>query len=119
MPKTGKEAAPVIVKDEVLARLGGDADFLEELLDLYASEFEKNAAGLEAALANKDFPSLQELGHTLKGASANLSLPGLRAAALDAEQSGRDGDAARGRAALVRLRKEFARFLAARKRPHA
>ena len=119
MPKAGKSSSPVIVRDEVLARLGGDADFLEELLDLYVSEFEKHATGLETALARKDFPSLREIGHSLKGASANLSLPSLRAAALEAEQAGRDGDAPRGRAALAALRKEFARFLAARKPPRA
>lgn len=119
MPKAGKPASPVIVRNEVLARLGGDAAFLEELLDLYGSEFEKYAADLETALARKDFPSLREIGHTLKGASANLSLPSLQAAALDAERAGRDGDAPRGRAAVAALRKEFARFLAARKPPRA
>jgi HPt (histidine-containing phosphotransfer) domain-containing protein len=117
MPRPERETSPVIVKEEVLARLGGDEEFLRELLDLYVSEFEKNAAALKTALADGDLAAIRELGHALKGASANLSLPALRAAALDMEHAGRDGDAALARAALVRLRKEFARLQAVRKRP--
>jgi HPt (histidine-containing phosphotransfer) domain-containing protein len=116
MPRSERDQPPAILKEEALARLGGDEAFFRELLDLYASEFEKNAALLENALSRSDFTALRELGHTVKGASANLSLPPLRAAALDMEHAGRDGDPGQARAALVRLRKEFARFQAARGR---
>jgi len=116
MSSRSSEAVSVILKAEVLERLGGDEEFLRELLDLYASEFEKKAAELEAALRGSDFTSVRELGHSLKGASANLSLPALQAAALDMERAGRDCDAPLARAALARLRKEFVRLQAARKR---
>ncbi len=114
MPKAERETPSPIRKEEALKRLGGDEEFLRELLDLYASEFEKNAARLEAALAGSDFKALRELGHTVKGASANLSLPALQAAALDMEHAGRDCAAGAARVALVRLRKEFARLQASR-----
>ncbi len=117
MPKPDRATPPVILKEEALERLGGDEEFLRELLDLYASEFGKSAARLETALAKADFASVRELGHSLKGASANLSLPPLQAAALDLEHAGRDGDAALARSAFARLRKEFARLQAARKSP--
>ena len=82
---------------EVLERVGGDIPFLQDLLNIYFSEFVEKRTLLEDAVKGNDFRLIQELGHSLKGSSANLSLPSLQKSAQALELSGREerGDAAR------------------------
>ncbi|MGD9345093.1 MAG: Hpt domain-containing protein [Candidatus Aminicenantes bacterium] len=90
-----------------LARIGNDESFLHELLNLYKMDFEAKIEGLQKAIDLKNFVSIQELGHSLKGASANLSLPFLQKAALDMECAGRDKNLDKARGALITLGQEF------------
>lgn len=90
-----------------LARIGDDESFLLELLDLFKMDFEAKIEGLQTAIDQEDFISIQELGHSLKGASANLSLPFLQKAALDMESAGRNKNLDRARGALGTLGQEF------------
>ncbi len=88
---------------EVLERIGGDREFLEELLKIYFLEFGEKRSQTEAALRGSDFVLLQEIGHSLKGASANLSLPSLRRDASALEAAGREKNIDKARQALVSL----------------
>lgn len=90
-----------------LARIGNDESFLQELLDLYKMDFGTKIEGLQNAIEQEDFVSMQELGHSLKGSSANLSLPLLQKAALDMESAGRDRNIDKARGALTALGQEF------------
>jgi HPt (histidine-containing phosphotransfer) domain-containing protein len=107
-----EKTQPPILKAEALERLGGEEDFLDELLKLYRKEFAAQRRAMRNAFSKRDMPSLRELGHALKGASANLSLPGMREAAAALETAGREDDLAAARAALARLDAEFARLRA-------
>ena len=95
---------------EVLERISGDREFLEELLKIYFLEFGEKRSQTEAALRGSDFVLLQEIGHSLKGASANLSLPSLRRDASALEAAGREKNIEKARQALVSLVAEC-RFL--------
>ncbi|MGQ9800223.1 MAG: Hpt domain-containing protein [Candidatus Saccharicenans sp.] len=106
MPEETRPMEPINRK-EVLERIGGDEAFLEELLDLYEEEFNAKYQELEQAIREKDFQNIREAGHYLKGASANLSLPGLRAASLKIEQAGQNQDLEAARQALLSLKKEY------------
>jgi HPt (histidine-containing phosphotransfer) domain-containing protein len=90
-----------------LARIGDDESFLQELLELYKMDFEAKIEGLQNAIDQEDFVTIQELGHSLKGASANLSLPFLQKAAYDMESAGRDKNLHKARGALGDLGQEF------------
>ena len=57
-----------------------------------------------------DLKALEQLGHAVKGSSANLSLPFLTDRAAAIELAGRNGDAAKALAGLNGLEKEFQRF---------
>jgi two-component system sensor histidine kinase/response regulator len=105
-----KRNPPPILRDEVLERLGGDADFLDELLELYRKELTAKRKAVGKALAKRDKHALRELGHGLKGASASLSLPGMSEAAFALETAGREGDIDAARTALEKLDAEFARL---------
>lgn len=106
MPEETKQTDPINV-EEVLERLGGDEAFLKELLNMYDEEFQAKYQELEKAIQERDFKNIREAGHYLKGASANLSLPGLRAASFKMEQAGQAQDLEAARQALLTLKKEY------------
>ena len=93
-----------------LDRTGGDEEFLNELLDLYVTEFSSAFEKLQNAVKEKDFSAVKHIGHNLKGSSANMSLLSLQEAALQMEQTGRDEDAGQAEKALVVLEREFKRL---------
>ncbi len=95
---------------EVLERIGGDLDFLGELLKIYFEEFVEKQRLIREALDRDDFHSLRELGHSLKGASANLSLVSLRTASWHLELAGREGKLSHAQAASRSLDAEFERL---------
>jgi HPt (histidine-containing phosphotransfer) domain-containing protein len=101
---------PPINKEEALARIGGEEEFLNELLEIYRNEFQKRSAELKKAISEKDFQTIREDGHSLKGASANLSLPALRETALETEMAGKNQDLEAARKALKKLKAEFDRL---------
>jgi two-component system sensor histidine kinase/response regulator len=100
---------PIDVAD-ALARVGDDREFLKELMDIYAEDLTTRIAGLRGALARGDLKTVEQLGHAIKGSSANLSLPPLRDRAAAIELAGRAGDTADAQANLDGLEKEFLRL---------
>ena len=100
------ERLPIDVAD-ALARVGDDRAFLKELLDIFAADFATRVGDLHLALARGDLKAVEQLGHAIKGSSANLSLPRLRDRAAAIELSGRNGSAAKAMANLKGLEKEF------------
>jgi HPt (histidine-containing phosphotransfer) domain-containing protein len=95
---------------EVLERIGGDKCFLGELLKIYFEEFNEKRPLLQAAIEQGDFTQIQELGHSLKGASANLSLTLLKKASFSLEVAGREKKIAQAQNAFRTLEFEFQRL---------
>ncbi|MBC7363033.1 MAG: Hpt domain-containing protein [Candidatus Aminicenantes bacterium] len=104
-------STPPIDRQEVLERIGGDEDFLKELIDIYKQEFAEKAELLAKAIEEKNFQVIREAGHSLKGASANLSLPALREAAWEMEMAGKEQNLEQAQKALTKLKKEYQRLL--------
>ena len=75
---------------DVLDRIGGDTAFLKELLNIYFQEYTEKKRLLEEAITQENFKKVYELGHSLKGASANLSLSRLQRVAFALETAGRE-----------------------------
>ncbi len=108
---TGEAKSEIPINwQEALERVGGDEAFLQDLLNIYSEEFEKKFAELKLAVEGKDFRTIREAGHYLKGASANLSLPALREASWKMEKAGTNSDLEAAREALSLLKKEFQRL---------
>jgi HPt (histidine-containing phosphotransfer) domain-containing protein len=99
-----------INRAEALERVGGDASFLEELLIIYQEEFTEKSPALAEALARRDARAVREIGHYIKGASSNLSLPGLEAAALAIELAGAESRLEEAAAAYETLTAEYDRL---------
>jgi HPt (histidine-containing phosphotransfer) domain-containing protein len=86
-PDVGSE--PVMEVALALQRMDGDRELLEEIARLFADEWPKNAAEIEAALNAEDVTLLEGLAHGLKGASANVGAKRLSTAAFDLEKLAR------------------------------
>lgn len=94
----------------VLERIGGDKDFLTELINIYCEDFQGSYTALIRALEERDFTAIQELGHSLKGSAANLSLSQLNQKAYQVENAGRDQDWEQARLGVEGLKYEFERL---------
>ena len=93
-----------------LERIGGDESFLYELINIYTEDFSEKYQRLQQAIESEDFETIRELGHNLKGSSANLSLIQLQHVSCDMEESGKDRDIGKAQKSLLLLDEEFKRL---------
>jgi len=101
-----------------LKRLEGDELFLKELLGIYTEDFPKKYNSLKDAINHENFKLIQEIGHCLKGSSANLSLISLQETGFKMELAGKEKNIEKAKTTLIELKKEFTRlkhFLAMKK----
>jgi HPt (histidine-containing phosphotransfer) domain-containing protein len=75
----------------LLDSLGGDVDFLKELVDAYLDSTPGLFAAMRQAAADGDAAGLQRAAHTLKTGSANMGALGLAALCKQLEDVGRSG----------------------------
>jgi HPt (histidine-containing phosphotransfer) domain-containing protein len=108
--KYPKKDIPPIDYPSVLERIGGDLSFLEELLNLYFEDFSEKYEQLQKAIEQKKFNLIHELGHSLRGSSANLSLTFLQETSLHMEVAGRERNVEKAKKALALLEQEFERL---------
>ena len=97
--------------EAALARMENDRELLEEIVGLYADEWPRTLAGMRRAIQTQDAALLHRLAHTLKGASANISAPGVRQAALSLEMLARSGDIANAGEHVDLLQAEAGRLM--------
>jgi HPt (histidine-containing phosphotransfer) domain-containing protein len=67
-------AGKLIDYKEALDRLGGDEEFLTELLHELLVQIDQNFSQIKRAIETKNYEELKMLSHSLKGASANLNV---------------------------------------------
>lgn len=101
-----KKIIPIDFSD-VLERIGGDRSFLDELLALYFDEFSSKKANLKKAITQGNFQAVGEIGHSLKGSSANLGLGPLQRASCAVELAGKAKNREKAEEAVSHLEKEF------------
>ncbi len=106
---TSKTSTPIDLTS-ALERVGGDESFLYELINIYTEDFSEKFHRLQQAVESGDFETIRELGHNLKGSSANLSLIQLQHVSYDMEESGKDRDIERAQKSLLHLDEEFRRL---------
>ncbi len=95
-----------------LERIGGEQEFLAELLEIFKADFQEKFPLLNDAVKSGDFDRIREIGHALKGASANLSLLPLQNACKKMEEAGRAHDAQAAGESLELMAEEYERLQA-------
>lgn len=116
--KSQRDTIPIDLPS-VMERIGGDENFLQELIDIYIEDFIGKYAKLKLAIEQSDFPSIKEIGHSLRGSSGNLSLNGLHHTFENIELSGKEENIEQAKLYFIKLNKEFEKlknFLPSEKR---
>ena len=79
------------VVDELRDSVGGDEEFIADLVSTYVSEGSGHFAAMQAAADAGDAAAIVRPAHTLKSSSAALGAMRLSAIAREIEMAGRDG----------------------------
>ena len=108
--KSDPEYVSVCISD-LLDRLDGDRGLLAELLTLFREDSPGQIQAARSAIAKKDTATLQRVGHTLRGALANLSAPAASRIAGELESMAMAGEIASAGSKLTELEEELARVI--------
>jgi len=91
-------AAPQLTADssinvaELMERIDGDRELLAELAEIFHDEYPKQILLAREALAVNDAAAVRRIGHSLKGALANLAAVDASGMAASVEAMGKSGD---------------------------
>ena len=77
--------AEVLNIDDALERIGGDREFLFELLNEFVQQVDDNLPVLDKAIKIDDFENVKLIAHGLRGAAGNLSISGMHNALTEIE----------------------------------
>ena len=94
----------IIDLDDALNRALGDAAFLKMMFDEYQISLPDFIADIETAVQDGDAAAMDRVAHQLKGASANLGVVSVAAAALTLERMGKSGQTVQAAEALQTLK---------------
>jgi HPt (histidine-containing phosphotransfer) domain-containing protein len=84
-------AAEVLKIDEALERVGGDREFLFELLNEFIKQVDENLHALDASIKKADFDTTKLIAHKLRGSAGNLSASAMYRALSDIESFATEG----------------------------
>jgi len=97
---------PVVDQETLLERVGGDLEFLRQVIEVFFDTWPAHLERMRQAIALHDSGQLQEAAHALKGAAGGLQAMAAYEAALHLERIGRSGEMAGAESALARLEEE-------------
>jgi CheY-like chemotaxis protein len=94
---------------ELLERVGGDREFLTELVSLFREDGPKQLNRIQTALEKMDPSEVLRGAHSLRGTLANLAAQPAAELAAEIEQAGKVGDLDRAKTAFQHLYRELPR----------
>jgi CheY-like chemotaxis protein len=97
------KVSPVINREEVWARVDGDATLLQDIVTLFLADLPDTLTAIRGAVESKNAKSLAKLAHSLKGSVGNFSAYAVTRAVIQLETVAREGDLAQGPSALKEL----------------
>ena len=74
---------------EVMERVQDDKELLMELLQIFLEDFTDKRKTLQEAVSTQNFEEVKSIGHSMKGASGNISAKKLRLSFIELEQMGK------------------------------
>ena len=107
---TPKRDGKVFDRDELMERLDGDEELLQDILEIYVEDAPRLIKKIKNAYSEHDIELVDREGHTLKGASANISAPAVRDTAHQIEMAGKSGNLDGVDALIRQVEKEFEEF---------
>ncbi len=104
---------PVYDRAEALARIAGDEELLDTLIQMFRDDAPRYLSELDEALAASAWPRLARAAHTLKGVLATFSARRGERVTRELEEAAKSGRAADCPHLVVRARREVESFLKA------
>lgn len=101
---------PVFDLDKALETVDQDKEFLKELIDIFSSDYPQKLSQISQAIKEKDFKTLNEVAHGLKGASGNLFLTKVSELALELEKRGKENKIEGAEEIYQELKEELEKF---------
>jgi two-component system, sensor histidine kinase and response regulator len=92
---------------ELMERLGGDQEFLRELLVMFREDVRMNLEKSRKAMAERDYEGLSRTAHTMKGMLGNLSMGAAAETAAALEKTSRENQQDDSKELLEKLVKEL------------
>lgn len=86
---------PVFNKSELIKRFGGDESLLEIIIPAFIEDTTRLLEELNTAIENASDKAVAELGHSMKGASANISAESFSSKAMEIEKAGKAQESSR------------------------
>ncbi len=105
-------SAAGIDRAEALLRLGGDEEFLDELIGMFRADLPERLGALRDALAGADALATRQAAHSLAGAAGNVAAHLLEPLARQIETLARQDDLASAAALLPKLEERAAELMA-------
>ena len=93
--------------DQAVTEFEGDRELVIEVLGGFLEDVKKQVGTIDKAISGNDSKTVYHEGHSIKGGAGNLTAHSLSKAAQALEESGKSGDLAKGREALVVLEEEI------------
>lgn len=116
-PATMSDGDKAVVLDwpEAMNQVGGDKEFLAEVLQDLTEEAKTAEEDIKKAIDAEDFESIMKAAHRIKGSATYLGCAALRNSSFAIQQLGHDGGTAGSNkeALLESIKKEYKHFLAA------
>lgn len=95
------------VLDNLLEAVGGDGEFLAELLETYFEDTPQQFSAMHAALAAANSEDFRRAAHSVKSNSANFGAMGLSNKAKQLEDIGKEGQLEQAAAPLGEAEAEY------------
>lgn len=96
--------------DKALDIVDQDKEFLKELMEIFNSDYPKKLSAIYQAIKEKDFKTLNEIAHGLKGAAGNLFLTKVYELTLELEKRGKENKIEGAEEIYKELEKELEQF---------
>jgi CheY-like chemotaxis protein len=107
----GDGECPAIDKAAALARLGGDEELYQRLVEFFLEDAPRLLEELRRAIGQSAAPAVERAAHSLKGLAANLGAAGVVTEAQSVEQFGHAGDLSSATAGTDKLERQVEQLL--------
>ena len=89
-------------------RVQDDKDLMLELFEIFMEDYQVKRGLLGDAIKNKNYEEIKSIGHSLKGASGNISAKQLRGSLLKLEDMGKASNISGVESVLADLDRQYA-----------
>ena len=101
---------PVFDLNKVLKIADGDEKFLKEVVGLFKEDCAEKLEEISSAIQKKDFKTIDEVAHSLKGAAGSLGAARMYELSFEMEKMGKEGRLEGIEELYEQLKEEFNNF---------